>query len=84
MAATAEQAVDPNMKLVQDIKAGIDKVRLIDPLWCNEYEDKDPMIADRADVEQLLETAPNDWAYGLIQGIMLIRLELSSITGAEF
>lgn len=54
------------------------------PHWYAAFEDIDPFIADRADVESLLKQAPNEFASGILCGIIMFRQQLAVMTGREF
>lgn len=50
------------------------------PEWWAFYDEVMPDIAPRADVVELLRTAPNDAARMLIYGKFTMRLEIAAIT----
>lgn len=50
------------------------------PDWWSLYEDVVPDTAARAEVVELLATAPDDFSRGVIYGKYLMRLEIAAIT----
>lgn len=54
------------------------------PDWYELYEDTSPDTASRADVVELMYSAPTDFALGLLYGKFTMRVEIASITGREF
>ncbi len=50
------------------------------PEWWSMYEDVVPDTAPRAEVVELLQSAPNDFARGVVYGKYLMRLEIAAIT----
>ncbi|HWS26698.1 MAG TPA: hypothetical protein VN259_09040 [Xanthomonadales bacterium] len=54
------------------------------PQWYQEFEDIDPFVADRADVEDLVRRAPTEFASGMLCGILMFRQQLAAMTGREF
>lgn len=50
------------------------------PDWFADYEDRDPMVADRQTLALMLETAPTEFAQGLIVGIIMLRQQISIVT----
>lgn len=54
------------------------------PAWYADFEDIDPFVAERAFVQHLLETAPTEYARGVVVGIMLIRQQIAMVTGRGF
>lgn len=54
------------------------------PLWYQEFDDIDPFVADRASVEDLVVRAPNDFAAGVLCGVLMFRQQLAAMTGREF
>lgn len=54
------------------------------PDWFELYDDTVPDNAPRADVVELLASAPNDFAKGLMYGKFTMRVELEAVTGRAF
>ncbi len=54
------------------------------PAWYQEFEDIDPFVANREDVEDLVRRAPTEFASGVLCGILMFRQQLAAITGREF
>jgi len=50
------------------------------PDWFAEYEDRDPMVADREVLAHMLETAPTEFTQGLIVGIVMLRQQIAIVT----
>lgn len=61
-----------------------ERLRTEHPQWFFDYEDFDPMTSSREVCEELLRTAPTDWARGMISGIMLTRAALAMVTDRGF
>jgi hypothetical protein len=54
------------------------------PAWFELYDETLPDNAPRAEVVELMATAPTDFAIGLLYGKFTMRLELEAITGRPF
>lgn len=54
------------------------------PDWFAYFEDVQAFSAPKADLMELLRTAPTPFAKGLIYGIVLMRQELAAVTGRDF
>lgn len=54
------------------------------PDWFAEYEDRDPITADQETLSHLLDTAPTEFAQGLIVGIIVFRQQMSILTGRSY
>lgn len=55
------------------------------PDWFAEYEDAGvDLVADRAQIESLLATAPTPFLKGMIYGKLAMRLQISNLTEREF
>lgn len=52
--------------------------------WFESYEDAVPNNAPRQEVVELLASAPNDFAAGLMYGIFMMRQELAYATDRDF
>lgn len=59
-------------------------VRATHPDWFDFFEDHDPDTCDRATLQQLIETAPTDYARGLCAGKLSLRIQLALVTGRPF
>lgn len=70
----AVQACDLKMQALQ----------LAHPEWYEHFEDTFPDSAPRAEVVELMRTAPNDFAHGLMYGKFTLRLEIEAMTGRAF
>lgn len=76
--ATAEgQALSTCEKKLNDVRAKF-------PDWYELLEETFPDNAPRAEVVELLQSAPNDFAMGLMFGKFSMRLELEAVTGRAF
>jgi len=62
----------------------MDDISLTFAEWYAFYEDVAPDNAPREDLIELLRTAPNAFAQGLVYGKFTMRLEIAAITGREF
>ncbi|MDP2371286.1 hypothetical protein [Rhodoferax sp.] len=56
----------------------------LDPTWLERFDDAQLPTADRSTIVDLLQTAPDDFARGLLYGQLLARLELAQATGRPF
>ncbi len=54
------------------------------PEWFAYFEDSQAFSAPKADVLELLRSAPTPFAAGLMYGIYLMRQELALMTGRDF
>lgn len=54
------------------------------PEWSAQFEDADPVTAEREVVEALLESAPTPFLAGLLVGFMMFRQQMAIITGRPF
>lgn len=54
------------------------------PSWFELFEDTEPDNALRFEVVELMASAPNDFALGLMYGKFTMRLEMESVTGRAF
>lgn len=54
------------------------------PDWFELFDDTLPDSAPRAEVVELMHTAPNDFARGMMYGKFTMRLELEAVTGRAF
>lgn len=70
----ATSRCDTKMQEVQRIHAD----------WFELFEDTLPDSAPREEVIELMLSAPNDFALGLMYGKFTLRLELEAITGRAF
>ena len=59
-------------------------VRLAHPAWFELYDDSLVNTATRAELVELLSSAPNDFTRGLLYGVFGMRLEIEAITGRNF
>jgi hypothetical protein len=54
------------------------------PDWFALYEDTPVNTARRLEVVELMHSAPNDFALGLMHGVYAMRIELEAVTGRQF
>ena len=81
MSAEATESARAHLEVVMDHR----KILAAEhPEWLQEFEDIDPFVADRGSVEDLVVRAPNDFAAGMLCGILMFRQQLSAMTGREF
>jgi hypothetical protein len=59
-------------------------LRVKHPDWFELFDDILPDNAPRADVVELMASAPNDFAKGLMYGKFTMRVELEAVTGRTF
>lgn len=62
----------------------VTELQMAHPDWSDLYEDTVPDSALREEVVELLHSAPNDFAKGLMYGKYLMRQELAAVTGRFF
>lgn len=60
------------------------EIREADPEWFAQYEDRDPITADSETLRSMLDSAPNEFAGGLIVGFIIFRQQLAILTGRPF
>jgi hypothetical protein len=53
-------------------------------MWVDRLEESDPDYCPRAELESLLKDAPTSLAEGYLAGKLMMRIQLSSITGRPF
>jgi hypothetical protein len=73
-----------SLQLLNDVRAKLDAVKARSPSWHADFEDIDPFVASRSDVEHLHTTAPDEFCKGLITGILLMRQTVAAVTNREF
>lgn len=56
----------------------------LDSEWVERFDDVHLPTADRHTIAELLKTAPDDFARGLLYGHLLGRIELAQATGRPF
>lgn len=78
--ATMKQDVSVLLSLQEKMVS----IKESDPEWFAEYEDRDPMVADRASLKMLLDTAPNEFAQGLIVGVIMLRQQIAIVTDRPY
>lgn len=54
------------------------------PDWFELFDDTLPDNAPRSEVVELMQTAPSDFAMGLMYGKFTMRIELETMTGRPF
>ena len=54
------------------------------PDWFAYYDDAQPDSAERAVLVDLLKTAPDDFAKGLMYGLFIMRQNIAGMTQREF
>jgi hypothetical protein len=69
---------------VQLMQQHFAQLRIEHPEWFADFEDADPIIAPKSVLEDLLRTAPTEFAQAYLLGIYNFRLQLSVLTGTEF
>jgi hypothetical protein len=69
---------------VQLMQQRFGQLRIEHPQWFAEFEDADPIIAPKAVLEELMRSAPTEFAQAYLLGIYNFRLQLSVLTGTEF
>jgi hypothetical protein len=60
------------------------KTAQVDAFWWNEYERTETDICSRAELLNLLQTAPTPMARGVVFGKWLMRVEIENVTGRPF
>lgn len=51
------------------------------PLWMDQYDDADPNVCSPEQLWDLLESAPTEFARGLIYGKLSLRTDAAAVTG---
>lgn len=82
-AALSEQVV-ADRAFLEKLQADMRQLREQHPHWHADFDDLDPFVAERRHVEHLLQTAPTEWARGLLTGIMMFRQQIAAVTGRGF
>lgn len=54
------------------------------PDWFEDFNETDPFVASHSEVQRLIETAPDQWARGLVMGIDMFRCQMEAITGRPY
>lgn len=80
------QDADSNLEREALARCHADMSRLQNdaPDWYAFYEDAQPDSAEKAVLIELMRTAPNDFARGLLYGNILMRMTIAGITGRDF
>lgn len=73
-----------DLVVAQETLSEINVIREMHPEWHEQYEETDLETAPSEEVLQLLMTAPNSFAKGLISGVLRMRLAIAGITGMAF
>lgn len=63
---------------------GLEQLAREHPLWMAHYDDVDPDTADVDVLFGLLESAPNDFARGIIFGKLTLRSQVAAVSGRPF
>lgn len=71
-------------KLVGDMFQQIQELRSTHPEWFAYFEDADPDTAPRAELVELMSSAPNDAVKFFLLGKYMMRITIASVTGREF
>lgn len=71
-------------ELVNRLNQRIASLRQTNPEWFAYLEDVDPDTARRAELVDMMASAPNDLLLGFLYGKFTNRLVLATITGREF
>jgi len=70
--------------VAQETMMDLNVIRDVHPDWHAMYEVLDIATSPSEDILELLITAPNSFARGLIGGVLRMRLEIAAITGRGF
>lgn len=63
----------------------LNQQRELHPEWFDEYDDAMvDVVADRQVMEQLLDTAPNEFLRGLMYGKLAMRQQIATLTERAF
>lgn len=54
------------------------------PGWVADFNETDPFIASKGDVQRLIDTAPDSWARGLVMGIDMLRVQIELVSGRAY
>lgn len=73
-----------DLLVAQETLTELNVIREMHPEWHAQYEETSLETAPSEEVLQLLLTAPNSFAKGLISGVLRMRLSIASITGLAF
>ena len=84
MSVTQETTQSQRMALLHAAREQMELIKKDHPDWHADFEDVDPFVADRPQVEQLLKTAPTAWASGYVTGIFVLRQQIAIVSGREF
>lgn len=72
------------LAFLREVDGQLQRVKDEHPDWYHDYEDIDPFTAERAFVEHLLQTAPDEFTRGLVTGMLLIRQQIAAVSGRGF
>jgi hypothetical protein len=81
---TANPAFDQENRALEPCNNQMAELMRVFPDWFYLYDDTNPDTAKRTELVDLLESAPNLFAMGLIYGKFTMRLELAAVTGRSF
>lgn len=70
--------------IVREMFAEIEKLKQTNPEYFAFFEDADPDTATRAELVDLMASAPNDLVKYFILGKFTMRMTIASVTGREF
>jgi len=85
----ATAAMEASLRAVEEQALASCHQSLIDlqntaPDWFAFYEDSQADSAERATLVELMRTAPNDYAKGLVYGFFIMRQTIASMTDRKF
>lgn len=70
--------------LAQETMMDMQMLRDMHPQWLEQFEDADTTQATGRQLAELLVTAPNSFAKGLVGGMLHLRLDVARTTGRHF
>ena len=75
---------DPEIIAIKACNVSMESLRAQHPDWYEQMDDVAVDSAPRADIVELLHSAPNEFARGFIYGKFTMRMELAAVTGRPF
>lgn len=68
----------------EEMTSEMQVIQRLHPEWHQKYEDTPAETSSAIELMNLLESAPNSFAKGLVSGALQVRLEIASVTGRMF
>lgn len=72
------------LTVAQETVMDLNVIREMHPEWHAQYESMDLARSSSEEILELLKSAPNSFAKGLLGGVLYMRLDIAAVTGRAF